>query len=92
VEDGRSRRLGDREPRRGGPRVRGRVATTAFADARCDRGTRVVSRSGEPLRDLPSRILDHVMGDGTDHPIEYQIFFMNLRANPQARVTAFAAQ
>ncbi len=60
-----------------------------FADARCVSGTLVVSQLGEVPRDVPSRILDHVMGAGHYHPIEYQIFFMNLRQNASARVAAF---
>ncbi len=63
----------------------------AFADARCVRGTLVVSHIGRVPRDLPSRILDRVMGVGNYHPIEYQIFFMNLRRNAAARVSAFVA-
>lgn len=63
----------------------------AFADARCVGGTLVVSRIGRAPRDLPSRILDRVMGAGNYHPIEYQIFFMNLRRNAAARVSAYAA-
>lgn len=60
----------------------------AFADAQCANGTLVVSQIGAAPRDLPSRILDHVMGSGNYHPIEYQIFFMNLRQNASARAAA----
>lgn len=63
----------------------------AFADARCVRGTLVISRALEAPRDLPSRVLDRVMGAGNYHPIEYQIFFMNLRRNAAARVAALLA-
>ena len=59
-----------------------------FADARCVGGTLVVSKLGKVPRDLPSRILDRVMGAGNYHPIEYQIFFMNLRQNATARASA----
>ncbi|AKT42067.1 DUF3089 domain-containing protein [Chondromyces crocatus] len=62
-----------------------------FADARCDKGTLLVSQVGNTPRDLPSRILDHVMGDGNYHPIEFQIFFMSLRQNAIDRSTAFLA-
>lgn len=61
----------------------------AFADARCVDGTLILSRVGVAPRDLPSRILDHVLGSGNYHAIEYQVFFMNLRQNAIARVTAF---
>ncbi len=64
----------------------------AFADARCDRGTLVVSHIGTAPRDVPSRILDHVMGAGNYHPIEYQMFFMNLRENAQRRVATIVSR
>jgi hypothetical protein len=63
----------------------------AFADAQCESGTLVVRQIGSVPRDIPSRILDHVMGSGNYHPIEYQIFFMNLRQNAIARAAAFRA-
>ncbi len=63
----------------------------AFADARCEHGTLVVAHIGSAPRDVPSRILDHVLGRGNFHPIEYQIFFMNLRQNAAARVAAYLA-
>lgn len=66
----------DRRPRRG------------FADARCVGGTLVVERVGDIPRDAASRVLDHVLGDGNLHPVEYQLFFMNLRANALRRVSA----
>jgi Protein of unknown function (DUF3089) len=61
----------------------------AFADARCEKGVLVVSQIGNVPRNLPSQILDRVMGAGNYHPIEYQTFFMNLRENATVRVTAF---
>lgn len=54
---------------------------TGFADAQCKDGTLVVSQVERAPRDLPSRILDWVMGSENYHPIEYQLFFMNLRRN-----------
>ena len=60
----------------------------AFADARCDRGTLRVTSIGRAPRDFMSRILDHVIGAGNHHPIEFQMYFMNLRANAIARVAA----
>lgn len=62
-----------------------------FADARCSDGTLVVDHVGAAPRDLPSRILDHVMGEENYHAIEYQLFFMNLRQNAASRVAAFTA-
>ena len=58
-------------------------------DARCVNGTLVLHHVGATPRDLPSRILDRVLGDGNYHAIEYQLFFMNIRENAAARVTAF---
>lgn len=63
----------------------------AFADARCVDGTLIISHVGSAPRDLASRILDRVMGTGNYHPLEYQLFFMNIRQNAAARVAAFAA-
>jgi hypothetical protein len=63
-----------------------------FADAQCAGGTLVVRRIGAAPRDLPSRILDHVLGPENYHPIEYQAFFMNLRENASRRVAVFVAQ
>ena len=60
-----------------------------FADARCVDGTLVLHRIGAAPRDLPSRILDRVLGAGNYHPIEYQVYFMNLRENAGARAAAF---
>ena len=63
----------------------------AFADATCVAGTLVVAHLGAAPRDIPSRILDHVMGRGNHHPIEYQLFFMNLRQNASVRAAASTA-
>jgi hypothetical protein len=62
----------------------------AFADARCAGGTLVVASVGPAPRDLPSRILDRMLGDGNYHPIEVQLYFVNLSRNAAARVDAFA--
>lgn len=59
-----------------------------FADAQCGRGTLTVRHLEFVPRDAPSRVLDHVLGEGNYHPVEYQLFFMNLRANAAERVTA----
>lgn len=58
----------------------------AFTPARCAGGLLIVLPAAAAPRDLPSRILDHVLGPGNYHPIEYQLFFMNIRANASARV------
>jgi hypothetical protein len=64
----------------------------AFADARCRGGVLLVRLAGTPPRGLRSRVLDWVMGPENHHPIEYQIFWMNLRRNAEARVAAFARE
>jgi hypothetical protein len=64
---------------------------TGFADAQCVDGTLVLHRVGAAPRDLPSRILDRVLGAGNYHPIEYQVFFMNIRENAALRLSAFAS-
>lgn len=61
----------------------------AFADAQCVDGRLVVRQIGVAPRDLPSRVLDHLIGAGNYHPIEFQMFFMNLRENAATRVDAF---
>jgi hypothetical protein len=63
----------------------------AFADAQCRDGTLIVTQIGPRRRDSPSRILDHLIGRENYHPIEYQMFFMNIRQNASARVAAFLA-
>lgn len=68
-----------------------RAPRPGFADAQCAGGTLVVRHVGQAPRNLPSRILDRVLGSGNYHPIEYQIFFMNVRQNAAARVAAFAS-
>ena len=60
----------------------------AFADAQCMGGTLLVTELGDPERDLPSRVLLYVMGPDNYHPIEYQLFYLDLRANASARVDA----
>jgi hypothetical protein len=44
---------------------------------------------GDLPRDFMSRLLDHTMGEGNHHPVEYQLFYMNLRRNAAERVAAF---
>ena len=60
-----------------------------FADAQCEGGRLVVREIGRAPRDLPSRILDRVLGKGNHHAIEYQMFFLNLRENADRRVRRF---
>jgi hypothetical protein len=59
-----------------------------FADARCRDGILLVSELGDAPRDFMSRVLDLAIGPENYHPIEYQIFYMNLRRNALERVEA----
>jgi hypothetical protein len=63
-----------------------------FADASCEGGWLVVREHGVAPRDLPSRILDQVIGPKDLHPIEFQLYFMNLRENAGARLGAWRAR
>jgi hypothetical protein len=60
-----------------------------FADASCEGGWLVVREHGVAPRDLPSRILDRVIGAKDLHPIEFQLYFMNLRENAAVRLGAW---
>ena len=60
-----------------------------FADAQCRGGMLIVSTLGDPPRDFRSRLLDFAMGPENYHPIEYQLYYMNLRSNAEARVAAY---
>ena len=60
-----------------------------MADAACVDGTLRVRLYGKAPRDLPSRILDRAMGKGNYHPIEYELFWSNIRANAEERLEAW---
>jgi Protein of unknown function (DUF3089) len=60
-----------------------------FAGAHCRGGFLRVEMQGTPPRDFMSRLLDHAIGDGNYHPIEYGLFFVNLRDNARERIAAF---
>lgn len=60
-----------------------------LADAACVDGTLRVQLHGKVPRDLPSRILDWAMGKGNYHPIEYELFWSNIRSNAAERVAAW---
>lgn len=63
-----------------------------FADAACEGDWLVVREHGVAPRDLPSRILDRVIGAQDLHPIEFQLYFMDLRHNAATRLKAALAQ
>jgi len=60
----------------------------AFADARCTNGRLLVTEIGDAPRDFMSGVLDWMMGPENYHPIEFQLYYMNLRNNAVARVQA----
>jgi hypothetical protein len=62
-----------------------------FADAKCENGQLTISEIGNAPRDFMSRILDWMMGPENYHPIEYQLFYLNLRNNALDRVAAFVS-
>lgn len=65
------------------------AVTVAFADASCENGVLVVRQMDDPQRDFMSKLLLWTIGPDNYHPIEYQLFYVNLRANALARVQAF---
>jgi len=60
-----------------------------LADAACSDGTLRVQLHGAAPRDFASRVLDWAMGKGNYHPIEYELFWSNIRANAAERVAAW---
>lgn len=60
-----------------------------FVTARCERGWLRVEVLYRIPRDFMSTILDTVLGAGNYHPIEYQLFFVDLRRNAAVRVAAW---
>jgi hypothetical protein len=68
------------------------VIKPAFADARCVDGVLVVTGIGDAERDVMSRLLLWVMGPENYHPIDIQLFYVDLRNNALARVDAFLAR
>jgi len=64
----------------------------AFADATCRDGRLLVQHLGElPKRGPMSDILLRVLGPDNYHPIEFQLYYVNLRNNAVRRVEAFLA-
>lgn len=64
----------------------------AFADATCRDGRLLVQHLGElPKRDAASDILLRVIGPDNFHPIEFQLYYVNLRKNAVRRVDAYLA-
>lgn len=57
--------------------------------AQCKEGMLEVLIHGDMPRDFMSRLLDHALGEGNYHPVEFQLFYMNIRRNAAERVEAF---
>ncbi|MCB9745985.1 MAG: DUF3089 domain-containing protein [Alphaproteobacteria bacterium] len=60
-----------------------------FTRARCEAGVLVTEVYGDMQRDLPSKILLWMMGPENYHPVEYQLFYMAIRADAVRRVGVF---
>lgn len=67
----------------------GAPRTRLAGDAQCVDGTLVLEGVGATPRNLPSRILDRVLGQENYHAVEVQLFFMNVRENAASRLAAF---
>jgi len=65
------------------------VVKPAFADAQCVDGSLVITRMGNLERDFVSKLLLWLMGPDNYHPIEYQLFYLDIRKNALDRVEAF---
>jgi pimeloyl-ACP methyl ester carboxylesterase len=63
----------------------------SFADARCVDGALIVREHGDLERDLPSRALLWILGPENYHPLEYQLFYADIRRNAATRVAALVA-
>ncbi|OJH37799.1 DUF3089 domain-containing protein [Cystobacter ferrugineus] len=57
--------------------------------AHCKEGKLEILVGGDLPRDFMSRLLDHALGQGNHHPVEFQLFYMNIRRNAAERVAAF---
>ena len=65
------------------------VLKPAFADAQCVDGALVITEMGDPERDAASKVLLWMTGPDNYHPIEYQLFYADLRANAIDRTEAW---
>ncbi len=65
------------------------LVAPGFASAQCRRGRLLVSLAGRPPRDFMSRLLDRTLGPENYHPVEYQLFFADIRQNAAERLRAW---
>jgi len=63
-----------------------------FTGARCRQGHLIVELASPVPRDFMSKLLDHALGAGNYHPIEFGLFFVDMRDNAAERVDAYLAQ
>ena len=63
----------------------------AFADAQCQDGILRVTQLGDLQRDPLCSLLLWLIGPENYHPVEFQIFYADLRANAGTRVDAWLA-
>lgn len=62
---------------------------SGLTGAQCKDGRLEVHIGGDMPRDFMSRLLDHALGEGNHHPVEYQLFYTSIRRNAAMRVAAF---
>jgi len=60
-----------------------------FASGRCMDGTLVTELAGAVPRDLMGSLLDRALGAGNWHPVEFQLFFADIRRNAAVRLAAW---
>lgn len=63
-----------------------------MTSARCRRGALIVEPTAPIPRDFMSRLLDHALGDESYHPVEFGLFYENIRENARARIAAWQRQ
>lgn len=86
--------VGERSRHRGAVFFAGDAAPelrSGFTDARCRGGTLIVALAGDVPREPMSWVLDLVLGDGNYHPIEFNLFYVDLREDAARRVQRYLA-
>lgn len=65
------------------------LVAPGFVSAQCRGGTLLIAKMGKVPRDFMSTLLDRALGPGNYHPIEYQLFFSDIRHNAAVRLEAW---
>ena len=65
------------------------LVARGFASAQCRGGTLEIAEIGDVPRDFMSSLLDRALGRGNFHPIEYQLFLIDIRHNAEVRIEAW---